>query len=345
MAPQVETQVRPTQAERFREELWRWIASVDQVVVGAFALAGLLFVIATIKAPYFAGWANIRNLLVFASFLGFAALAEALVVLAGGIDLSVPWVMAFGGIQLAQFHAQGWPAIPSMVVVVLLGLVIGAINGVFATVLRVSPLIATLAVGGLVEAYLVKIGTLQSAGNTVPSEAVHLARGVVGPLPISALIWLGTAIVVSLVLTRTVLGRRMYAVGTNPRAARLSGIRVGRIRFFTYVISGGCCAFAGILLSGYILTAYLGDASDYLFGAVAAVALGGAALLGGQGSYWGAVAGCCTLTVLTGLLPVLGLSAGSLKIGYGIVILVGVYMARSLHKIRRRRRVQEELAQ
>jgi ribose transport system permease protein len=315
--------------------LTRRVLSVDRVTVGAYGLTLLLFIIASVHSSNFAGWANIRQLLVFASFLGFAALGEALIILAGGMDLSVPWLMAFGGIELGKLAGSGHGAVLSIVIVVLIGFGIGALNGILVTGFRVSPLIATLGVGGLVEAYLVAIG--QSTGQSVPQAAITLASGGIGPIPVLPLIWLAAAAVTSVVLRRTTLGRRIYAVGANPRAARLSGIHVGRVRFATYVIGGGCGAFAGVLLSGFIQTAYLGDGAPYLFGAIAAVALGGAELLGGRGSYWGAVAGCLTLTVLNGLLPVFGLSAGSLNIGYGIVILVGIYLARNVHRMGRRR--------
>ncbi len=311
------------------------VRSVDRVTVGAYGLTLLLFVITSIHSSDFAGWANIRNMLVFASFLGFAALGEALIILAGGLDLSVPWLMAFGG-DRARESDRIWGQCGAVDrLIVLIGFGIGALNGVLVTGFRVSPLIATLGVGGLVEAYLVAIG--QSNGQSVPQAAISLASGGIGPIPVLPVIWLVAAIVASIVLRRTALGRRIFAVGANPRAARLSGIHVGRVRFTTYVIGGGCGAFAGVLLSGFIQTAYLGDGSSYLFGAIAAVALGGAELLGGRGSYWGTVAGCLTLTVLNGMLPVFGLSAGSLNIGYGIVILIGIYLARNAHRIGRRK--------
>jgi ribose transport system permease protein len=312
----------------------RRLRSIDRVTIGAFGLAALLFLIASIHSPAFADWSNIRQMLVFASFTGFAALGEAIIILAGGIDLSIPWLMAFGGIELEQLHVS---AVMAIVLVVGMGLGIGALNGVFVTVLGVPPLIATLGMGGLVEGYLTAVGTLQSAGDTVPPSVLSFASSGLFGVPVVALIWLAAAIVAAIVLTRTSLGRRIYAVGSNPRAARLAGVHVARVRFITYVIGGGTATFAGILLSGYIETAYPGMGANYLFGAIAAVALGGAELLGGKGTYWGAVAGALTLTVLTSLLPVFGLSAGSLQIGYGLVILVGVYMARNVDKIGRLR--------
>lgn len=295
----------------------------------AYLLAAALFVAATAYTPGFAAATHVRQLFIFASFVGFAALGQTFVILAGGLDLTVPWLMAFGGIQLSHWSGPGGlPGWLAVVLAVLVGCGVGLVNGVGVAVLRVPPIVMTLAVGGLVEAYLLSIGLLQSEGNQVPQIAVSVAYGKVGPVPVIPIIWLAIAIAASLVLARTAFGRRLYAVGTNDAVARFSGVNVLAVRVATYVVSGATAVFAGVLLSGYIGTAYLDIGAPYLFASIAAVAVGGASILGGRGSYWGTVAGALTLTFLSAMLPLFNLNNAALDIVYGVVILVGVYLSR-----------------
>jgi ribose transport system permease protein len=307
-------------------------------VAGAFVLAILLFLVATIRSLGFASLSNIQSLSIFASFIGLAAMGETLVIITGGIDLSIPWIVDLGGIGLSQMQGiYHLDLLISVILTVLLGAVMGAVNGFFVTLLRAPPLIVTLGVGGLIEGYLLAVGTLQSSGDSVSQGIQDFANAKIGPVPDITLVWIVLAIVAAAALSRTGMGRRIFATGDNPRAARLAGINVDRVRFFAYVVSGGTASLAGIFLSGFIQTAYVGMGTEYLFGAIAAIALGGTALLGGTGSSWGTVAGACTLTVLGGLLPMLGLSTAAVQIVYGAIILAGVYFARALHRLGNRR--------
>jgi ribose transport system permease protein len=287
--------------------------------ISAYALAVCLFLVATGYSPAFAGGSHLRQLFIFAAFIGFAALGETVVILAGGLDLSVPWLMAFGGIQLAHWSgSNGLPDWLNIGLLILVGAGVGLVNGIGVTVLNVPPIVMTIAVGGLVQAYLLGIGLLQSTGNQAPKVAVSIAYGKIGSVPVIPLIWLAVALLTSFLLTHTPYGRRVYAVGANDTVARLSGINVAR----------AASVFAGILLAGYIGTSYLDIGQPYLFASIAAVAIGGASILGGRGSYWGTVAGALTLTVLSDLLPLFHLHEPALEVVYGVVILVGVYLAR-----------------
>lgn len=299
-----------------------------RVTIGAYLLCAVLFAIATLHSSGFASASNVRQLLVFASFVGFAALGQTLVVLAGGLDLSVPWLMSFGGIQLASFAAHGISGALGIVLVLLIGAGIGLVNGFGVAWLRVPPIVMTLAVGGLVEAYLMTIGQLKSSGNQVPALAVEIATRRAGPIPVVALVWLGFAIAASLLLGRTGLGRRIYATGTSEVVATLSGVNVRVVRLLTYALSGAAAAFAGIVLAGYVGDTYLEIGSPYLFTSIAAVVVGGASILGGRGTYWGTVAGALTLTVLSAMLPLFKLNSADLEIVYGLAILLGVAFSR-----------------
>lgn len=304
-------------------------AREHQATLSAYALCAVLFAIGTIHSSGFASGSNIRQMLVFASFIGFAALGQTLVILAGGLDLSVPWVMAFGGIELSHWAASGVPAVPAILLVVAVGALIGIVNGFGVAWLRVPPIVMTLAVGGLVQAYLLGIGLLKSQGDRVPAAAVDIASNRAGPVPLVALVWLAAAVAAGVLVSRTALGRRILATGANDVVATLSGIDVRRARLATYAISGAASAFAGIVLSGYVGTTYLDIGGPYLFTSIAAVVVGGASILGGRGTYWGTVAGALTLTVLSAMLPLFRLSDAGLEVVYGVVILVGVWLSTS----------------
>jgi ribose transport system permease protein len=293
----------------------------------AYALTAALFIVGVIHSSGFASGSSIRQMLVFASFVGFAALGQTLVILAGGLDLSVPWLMGFGGVELARLSASGVPAGLGMVIVVGVGVAIGLMNGIGVTKLRVPPIVMTLAMGGLIQAYLLAVGELQSSGDTVPSAAVDLASNRVGPIPAIAIVWLVVAIAAGILIGRTAFGRRVHAIGDNDVVARLSGIRVDRVRLATYAISGAASAFGGVVLAGYVGTTYLDIGAPYLFTSIAAVVVGGASILGGRGTYWGTIAGALTLTVLSALLPLFHLSSADLDIVYGVVILLGVWLS------------------
>lgn len=297
--------------------------------VSAYALCVVLFVIATIHSSGFASGSNIRQLLVFASFVGFAALGQTFVILAGGLDLTVPWLMAFGGIELSRLSASGVPAVPAIVVVVLLGAVIGCLNGIGVAWLRIAPIVMTLAMGGLVESYLLAVGQQQSSGDQVPAGAVALATNTVGPVPIVVLVWAAVALITWVVMSRSAFGRRVRAVGASDVVAHLSGMRVARVRLVTYIISGAAATFGGVVLAGYVGTTYIDVGAPYLFTSIAAVIVGGASILGGRGTYSGTIAGALTLTVLSALLPEFKLSDAGLDIVYGVVILVGVWLSRN----------------
>ncbi|HLI61149.1 MAG TPA: ABC transporter permease [Solirubrobacteraceae bacterium] len=316
-----------------------WLAERQSTLM-AYALTAALFIVGVIHSPGFASGSSIRQMLVFASFVGFAALGQTLVILAGGLDLSVPWLMAFGGVELSRLSASGTPAGLGVVIVIAIGVGIGLLNGVGATWMRVPPIVMTLAMGGLIQAYLLAVGQLSSSGDTVPSIAVGLASNRAGPVPVIAIVWLVIAIATGVLIGRTAFGRRVHATGENDLAARLSGIRVDRVRIVTYAISGAASAFGGIVLAGYVGTTYLEIGAPYLFTSIAAVVVGGASILGGRGTYWGTVAGALTLTVLSALLPLFHLNTADLEIVYGVVILLGVWASgggRMLGGIRLRR--------
>jgi ribose transport system permease protein len=299
----------------------------NRSILLAYGGAAGLFGVTSAFSPGFASANHVRVLAIQASFIGFVALGQSFVILGGGVDLSIPWTLNGAAILLTKF-ANGHDGPLVWVIPLLLGMgaLVGLINGFGVALLGISPIIMTLGMNVILSGALL-LYTNGSPTANAPSAVEQLATGRIGPIPINTLIWLGLILAATLVLTWTAFGRQLYALGTNRTVAQFSGVAIGRVTVATYVISGLMAALAGIVLTGYTGQAYLGMGDPYLFSSVAAVAIGGASILGGSGHYLGTVAGALILTVLAGLLPILNLNPAALEIIYGVVILVTVAIA------------------
>ena len=203
------------------------------------------------------------------------------------------------------------------------GATIGLINGRGVALFGVPPIIMTLAANVILQG-LVLVYTGGSPTPGAPALIKFLSVGRLGPLPVIALIWAALTLAATILLSKAAFGRHLYALGTSATVAAFSGVPTARTTILTYVASGTTAALAGMLLTGYSGQAYLGMGDAYLFTSIAAVAIGGASILGGSGHYLGTVAGALVLTILSGLLPALNLSSGALLVVYGAIILVTV---------------------
>jgi ribose transport system permease protein len=307
--------------------LWLRRFTQNRNILLAYVGALAIFAVTSAFSPGFASENHVRILLIEASFIGIVALGQTVVILGGGIDLTVPWTLN-GAAILVSLFADGRNAalVWAIPLVIVLGAGVGVVNGVGIALLGINPIIMTLGVNvilfGAVLGY-----THGAPPAAAPGHVEYLATGRAGPIPVNTLIWAALAAVATVLLTWTAFGRHLYALGTNRTVAQFSGIAISRVTITTYVISGMTAAFAGILLTGYTGQAYLGMGDPFLFSSVAAVAIGGASILGGSGHYLGTVAGALILTVLAGLLPILNLNEAARQIIYGAVILVTVALA------------------
>jgi ribose transport system permease protein len=309
--------------------------------ISAYALALFLFTVAVIYSSGFASSANITILLTSATIFAVPALGMTFVVLAGGIDLSIPWLITAGALLTTQYARDtDLPVVVVAAAVVAAGGLVGLVNGIGVTVFAISPIVMTLATGGLVSGYVLAPSVTAAGSGAAPRALTGLLEASVGPIPWVTILLLVVAIAVGTVLSRGRLGYQIYATGTNDVVATLAGVPVRRVRVTTYVISGGSSAAAGILLLGYTGQAYTTMGQPYLFASIAAVAIGGVALGGGAGNYWGAIGGALVLTVLSVILPLFQLGFGQMQILYGAVVLLGIGMARVLDKPDRQSRSQ-----
>lgn len=298
--------------------------SRNRLILLAYAGMVVLLLVTAMFSPGFLSESNLRSTVVLAAFVGIVALGQTFVIIGGGIDLSIPWVLNSAAIVMALLcGSQDAPLVWVVPLVLAGGAAVGFVNGAGVAWFGVPPIIMTLATNVILQG-LILVLTGGSPAPSVPDLIKFLSVGRIGPLPVIAFIWLALALVATLLLSKAAFGRHLYALGTSATVAEFSGVPTARTTIVTYVISGLTAALAGMLLTGYSGQAYLGMGDAYLFTSIAAVAIGGASILGGSGHYLGTVAGALVLTILTGLLPALNLSSGALLIVYGAVILITV---------------------
>jgi ribose transport system permease protein len=251
--------------------------------------------------------------------LGIAALGQGLTIIGRSIDLTVGGVIAVSNVLLATDFMVHGPAWLSIVLPLLLGGVVGALNAFFIARMRASAVIVTLGVSvALVGiSYLVSGG---APGGDVQPVVKWLAGGRVGGLPIAVIIWAVLAISMTVLLRRLVFGRYLYAVGANYRAAELGGIPANGTLAVAHILSGICAGAAGLLLTGYIGTGTIDLGEDLVLASVAACILGGVTFGGGRGNLLGTAGGAFVLVLLGTLLTALGVAAPVKLIVQGLIV-------------------------
>jgi ribose transport system permease protein len=263
----------------------------------------------------------VSNMLLFAAPLGIVAAGQTLVMLTGGIDLSVASVASASAYIMATHSGLGGAAVLYGLAV---GLAVGLINGIGIALLRVQPLVMTLGAGLMTEGMLVVYSQKMMAdAPRVPQFIESLGAGkFLGGIPNDLLLWAPIALVIIFVLRRTGYGRLLYAVGDNSEGCTLAGIRVWRVLLLNYVTCSLLAAAAGLVIVGGTDTADLSLADDYLLPSVAAVIIGGTSIFGGRGGYSGTIVGALILTVLNSILTLLDAPEPIRQILYGAIILL-----------------------
>lgn len=317
--------------------------------IGPLLALSLLVTVVALLSPDFRKPENVTRLLNQWSFKGIVAVGMTLVILVGGIDLSVGSMVALlGGLAIYSMNAAvGGGADPAMgialaaCVALLGGPLLGAVNGIAVTLGRIAPFIATLgtmvafrsiivavADGSEVPSRVSGFGAMGTGGVEVP--LIRSSRGGAVTLTYPTLAFFGTALLAHLVLTRTAFGRRVYAVGDNPLAARYAGVNVSRVRLGVYMIAGLTCGLAG-LLNGSRMSSIASSQTGQLdeLDAIAAVVIGGTRIGGGAGSVTGTVIGVVTLAVIQNMLNMLNVSPHLHGLVKGCIILAAVLVQRN----------------
>jgi ribose transport system permease protein len=304
-------------AEALRFALPAYVCFVIVVLVTEFTLGHAL-----------TNWSYFNSLIVLSSFLAVLALGQGSVILTGGLDLSLPWTVGLCGILLAgMVKGSDAALVYALPAVILIGALIGLVNGAGIVLLGVSPIVMTLAMNGILQGVSLVYSNGTPDGFSSPLLRRFMTDRAFFVTPVVIFVAMFVAVSV-LLLGRTVFGRRIYAVGNGERIAALSGVPVGRTLIGVYILSGLCSAIVGVLLTGFSGQASLGMGDDYLLPSIAVVVIGGALITGGRGHYLGMLGGVLLLTALQTLLAGTMLPYATRTILFGLVVLVAVMALR-----------------
>jgi ribose transport system permease protein len=297
-------------------------ALIDHPLIMLAVILVLLLIACEIASPGYLSDQRLGSILRFAAPLAFLAAGQTLVMLTAGIDLSVSATATAAAYIMAGQASRGTAA--ALGIAVLVGLVIGLANGIGVGIFRVQPLIMTLGMAGIVSGLLtVSAQSFVTGVPLVPSLVRDLSSGnLIGEvIPNSVLLWGPVAVLILLGLRYSGYGRMLYAVGDNPLACRLAGVRVWQVLLVVYVLCAILAAIGGVLYVGLTNAADLQLATPYLLPSVAAVVIGGTSIFGGIGGYSGTIMGAIILVVLDSLLTLLDASQAFKQILYGLIIL------------------------
>jgi len=291
---------------------------------------------------------NGLTVLLQTSVIGLLGIGMTMVIITGGIDLSVGSVLALSGTVTGMMVKSGMPVIPAMFLGVIVGALCGLFNGFVITKMRITPFVATLGM------MLIARGIALQLTGAAPISRLGEAFGVLGngalfriveegangfpkvvfpgiPYPVILLVLI--ALVASYMLRRRQIGRHIYATGSNEEAARLAGVEVDRTKMIAYSLSGALAGLSGIVLMSRLVTAQPNEGVMYELDAIAAAVIGGASLMGGIGSISGTLIGAFIIGVLRNGLNMAGVSAFIQQIVIGFVVILAVY----IDQIRNRR--------
>lgn len=280
-----------------------------------------LIVFFSLKSPYFITTDNILNVLTAIAVTGIIAIPGTMLLIAGQVDLSVGSGAAFCGILMAT-TAQTNAIFVGVLVAVGAGVLIGLLNGLLVTVLRVNALIATL---GML-AVLRGLTQVQADGGTV-TLANFSGLGTARPflnIPVPVLILVGLLVIAVLAMRYTVFGRSLYAAGSNPVAARLVGVRGNKMIVIAFVLSGLCVALSGLVLNSQLSAASPNAATGLELTVVTAIVLGGASLSGGRGTIQGTLVGLLIIGVLNNGLTLLNVNSFYQQVASGTLLILAV---------------------
>ena len=297
---------------------WGWEAS------GVMVALTILVLTLSLATDNFLSAFNVSLVVRTAAFVGLVALGQTLVLLVGGIDLSVGAGAGLsaivGAIALTQWGLHPWLVIPFTMA---FGFSLGAINGVFVAGLKLNPFIVTLATWEIF-AGLTLVITKGYPIRPLGESFMVFGKGEIFGIPVPVLIFIAAALVLIWMLTQTRFGRNIFAVGGNRDAAVLAGIPAWRVEFIAYGLSGMLASMAGILFASRMDGAQPSVGEGWLMGAITAAILGGTSLRGGQGSIVGTVLGALLLTVLANGTVLMNVSGFWQRVIVGAVVLVAV---------------------
>lgn len=296
---------------------------------GVLAALFVMAVFMSFVSPYFFKTENIFNLLRGMSTIGIMSIGMTMIIITGGIDLSVGSLLGVTGMLTARLMYQGISPAIALAAGFGIGSALGLTNGLIITKVKVTPFIATLGMLSIGRGltYLLATGLQGAVASNIPmtnQKINFLGGGYLGPIPFPVIEMTVLVIIFSLFLKYMVVGRQIYAVGSNEEAARLSGVNIDKIKLFVYTLTGALCALSGIMCAGLLSTAATNAGQGNELDVIAAVVIGGASLNGGVGTIFGAIIGAAIMGVLRNSFILLHLPAYMQTVAIGVVIILAV---------------------
>lgn len=299
----------------------------------------LFTIIATLASDKFFTVMNITNVLRQVSMTVIVGGAATLLMVSGGLDLSVGSSMALSAIVLAELVGRGrvFPLVLAIIIAILTGVLCGIINGFLIVNLNVSPIIATLGTLYVYRGAVFVICKSQVIGTGFPPGYTLLGQGYVGKIPIPVIIFIFIVSIFIIIQKRTLLGRYSYVIGGGEQVARLYGVPVKKYKFIMYLLTGLMCGVAGVILTSRTGSAGPNFAIGFEFDVIVAILIGGTVLGGGRGTVLGMLFGALILGILNNGLNLIGVTSAVRQISIGVVFVLAIIM----HKLIKGEKVLE----
>ncbi len=313
------------------------IPKIDPAVVGPAIVLVLMFVVYSIASPHFLSAQNITNVLVQSAPLLILATGQTFALLMGGLDLSQGSIISLVSVVTASIM-MNYGIVPAAVIGIGAGMAVGMANGYMVGRAKIQPFIVTLGMLYIVSG----LALVVSGGSTIfglPRPDVDIffwfGGGFIGPVPVPLVIAAVLLAVAHFILTRTAIGRHIFAIGSNEQVAVMSGIDVGRVKIFIFAVSGAYAALAGFLLSGRVISGQpLLGSGDLLLQSIGAVIIGGTSIFGGRGGVLRTLLGVLVIGFMVNGLNLLAISTFTQQVIVGAIIILSAWV----NSFRRRKR-------
>ena len=325
MKSKVDTLVgeKPVATVTYQERLWRLFNRFGPAIMLMAVVAGM-----SIAHPDFLTISNLMTIGLQAAVRALLAIGELLVIISGGIDLSVGTAMSLSMVTMGLYVINSHGSLEiGMLIAIATGVLVGLVNGTLVAFLGLPPFIITLGMLGIAQGLAL---TLSSGFSMYgfPKEFDFLGGGQIIGIPVPIIILAVVALVASFIFRETKLGRYAYAIGGGEEAARRAGIPVRRFKVAIYAFCGGLVGISSIVLSSRINSAHPGIGLGYELDAIAAVVIGGASLMGGRGNVSGAIIGALTMAAIRFGLNVMAVTPFIQQIVIGVILIIAVYLDR-----------------
>ena len=296
-------------------------------------LLGLLILVFSILSDRFFTPLNLTNILVQNVHIAICATGVFMIMISGGCDLSIGYQMSVSAVLVAKLLSNGTVGVvPAILLGILICVALGCFNGVMSIALNSQPMIVTLGTMAIFQGISYLISGSKTYHN-LPRSFMYLGQGkLLGKIPLNAVIALVVIIIVGVILNRTHVGRKIYAVGDNPEAAKLAGLNVAKIKILVFTCAGILVGISAILLAARSGSADSSTGTGIEFTGIIACVLSGVALKGGEGTLWKAIVAVFVLGVLSNGMQLINLGTYPQYIAKGIIMLVSLYLSNKTAK-------------